>query len=70
MHRFTTLSIAIRGLLLTGASLCTLPAFAGYDVISSDETRLTFNLDAVAASFQGEDSWLSLIHISEPTRPY
>ncbi|MBK7728720.1 MAG: alginate export family protein [Gammaproteobacteria bacterium] len=72
MHRFTTLSIAIRGLLLTGASLCTLPAFAGYDVISSDETRLTFNLDAVAASFQGEDSWFgeSKSFNGEPTNSW
>ncbi len=70
--RFAPLPAALRALLLAGSALCTLPAYAGYDVIASDDTKLTFNFDAVAASFQGEDSWFgeSKSFNGEPTNSW
>jgi hypothetical protein len=46
-----------RTALFIGITLGTASAMAGYDVYSKDDTKLTFNLDAVAAAFDNQDSW-------------
>ena len=48
---------AVRAALLLGTTLEAACALAEYDLYSKDDTKLTFNLDVVAASFQGKDSW-------------
>src|SRR5262245_28982513 len=48
--------VLARALMLVGAGLAA-QANAGADIYSSDSTKLTFNLDAVAAGFENKDSW-------------
>lgn len=50
-------SVAIRGALVLGVGLAASSAFAGYDVYSEGDTKLTFNFDAAAAAFDNKDSW-------------
>lgn len=61
-----------RTALFIGLSLGAASTMAGYDVYSNDDTKLTFNLDVAAASFQGEDSWFgeSSSFLGEPTNQW
>lgn len=47
----------IRGVLLASAGFMAGPALAGYDLYKSDDAKITFNFDAVAATFMNQDSW-------------
>jgi hypothetical protein len=49
--------IKTRRALLATAMLAAGPAFAGFDLYASDEGKITFNFDAVAAVFANKDSW-------------
>lgn len=48
---------AVRSALLVSAGLASGLALAGYDLYSEGDTKITFNFDAMAATFANKDSW-------------
>lgn len=56
MGQGSSATVMLRALLATVA-LVAGPAFAGADLYASDEGKVTFNFDAIAAVFANKDSW-------------
>jgi hypothetical protein len=65
-------AVVRRTALCVALGLAASSAMAGYEVYNKDSTKLTFNLDVAAASFQGEDSWFgaSSSFNGEPTNSW